>query len=586
MPPRPAEPGASISDSYESEPGKFAFRVGSIFHAALDAVVVMDAAGKVVEWNPAAEQVFGYSRDEAVGREVAELIIPGPLRDAHRNALGRYLETGEMTILERRLELSGIRQDGSEFPIELTVTRLAGSEPPVFAGFIRDLHERSLARRENIRLQQRMAFLAQAGLVLDSSLEFEETLHQLAELTVPELADIAVVDLLEGAHSIRTAVAAAADPADARALEAMRREHPLSLDGNHPVAEVLRSARASLLGVMSHEFQREIAEGPEHFALMRTLGYHSAIVVPLIARQRALGTLSLLRLEGSDPYEERDLVLAEELGRRAALAVDNARLFEATSDLARTLQQSLLPRQLPEIPGVRITGRYRAAAQGQEVGGDFYDLFTIEDGCWGVAIGDVCGKGPEAAALTSLARYTIRALAGRDPAAVLGLLNQSVMREAPVPADRLVTVLFAVAERSGDHLLVRFAAAGHPPPLALRADGTVERLSVSGPLVGLVTRPEYETDSVALAAGDAVLLYTDGLTDARAPERILDEHQLGELLERAGERRGEELTRFLEAEVTCGQDPRDDIAMLVIERVAPDAAGAVIAASLIDVAQA
>jgi serine phosphatase RsbU (regulator of sigma subunit) len=381
-------------------------------------------------------------------------------------------------------------------------------------------------------------------------------------------------------------VAAAADPADARALEAMRREHPLSLDGNHPVAEVLRSARASLLGVMSHEFQREIAEGPEHFALMRTLGYHSAIVVPLIARQRALGTLSLLRLEGSDPYEERDLVLAEELGRRAALAVDNARLFEATSDLARTLQQSLLPRQLPEIPGVRITGRYRAAAQGQEVGGDFYDLFTIEDGCWGVAIGDVCGKGPEAAALTSLARYTIRALAGRDPAAVLGLLNQSVMREAPVPADRLVTVLFAVAERSGDHLLVRFAAAGHPPPLALRADGTVERLSVSGPLVGLVTRPEYETDSVALAAGDAVLLYTDGLTDARAPERILDEHQLGELLERAGERRGEELTRFLEAEVTCGQDPRDDIAMLVIERVAPDAAGAVIAASLIDVAQA
>jgi serine phosphatase RsbU (regulator of sigma subunit) len=337
---------------------------------------------------------------------------------------------------------------------------------------------------------------------------------------------------------------------------------------------------------MSHEFQREIAEGPEHFALMRTLGYHSAIVVPLIARQRALGTLSLLRLEGSDPYEERDLVLAEELGRRAALAVDNARLFEATSDLARTLQQSLLPRQLPEIPGVRITGRYRAAAQGQEVGGDFYDLFTIEDGCWGVAIGDVCGKGPEAAALTSLARYTIRALAGRDPAAVLGLLNQSVMREAPVPADRLVTVLFAVAERSGDHLLVRFAAAGHPPPLALRADGTVERLSVSGPLVGLVTTPEYETVSVALAAGDAVLLYTDGLTDARAPERILDEHQLGELLERAGERRGEELTRFLEAEVTCGQDPRDDIAMLVIERVAPDAAGAVIAASLIDVAQA
>jgi serine phosphatase RsbU (regulator of sigma subunit) len=340
--------------------------------------------------------------------------------------------------------------------------------------------------------------------------------------------------------------------------------------------------------LMSPDFQREIAEGPEHFELMRTLGYQSAIVVPLVARRRVLGTLSLLRLEGSERYEEQDLVLAEELARRAALAVDNARLFEMTSDLARTLQQSLLPRRLPEIPGVRIAGRYRAAAQGQEVGGDFYDLFTIEDDCWGVAIGDVCGKGPEAAALTSHARYTIRALARRNPAAVLRLLNQSVMRDSPLLAEQLVTVLFAVAELSGDDLVVRFAAAGHPPPLVLRADGTVQRLSVSGPLVGLTRTPEYQTDDVALAAGDAVLLYTDGLTDARAPTRILDERQLAELLERAGGLRGEELTRFLEAEVTGGEDPRDDIAMLVIERLeaalSTDAAAAR-AVSLVDVAQ-
>ncbi len=446
------------------------------------------------------------------------------------------------------------------------MTRLPGATAPLFAGFVRDLQERSRARRENLRLQQRMAFLAQAGLVLDSSLEFDETLHQLAEMTVPELAQIAVVDLLEDGGVIKTAVAAASDSEQARAVEEMRREHPLRLDGSHPVARVLRSGRSTVETEMSPDFQRDIAEGPEHFQLMRRLRYRSAIVVPLVARQRVLGTLSLLRLENADPYEESDLLLAEELARRAALAVDNARLFEATRDLARTLQRSLLPHELPAIPGVRISGRYRAAAQGQEVGGDFYDVFTIREGRWGVAIGDVCGKGPEAASLTSLVRYTLRALAEPDAAAVLRRLNQRVMREPPSLPEQLVTVLFAVAWQSGDDLIAQFGTAGHPPPLLIRGDGTVERPAISGPLIGLTQSPEYQSAEVKLSPGDAVLLYTDGLTDARAPMSILDEEDLIELLRRDGGRRGDALTEFLEREVTGDEDPRDDIAMLVIER--------------------
>jgi PAS domain S-box-containing protein len=536
-----------------------------VFRGAPDAVIVMGADGRVRDINPAAEQLFGYSLDEALGQEVAELVIPGPLRDTHRNALGRYLATGEATILDRRIEVSALRRDGSEFPIELAVTRLPGSEEPLFAAYMRDLGERRAVARENLRLQQRMAFLAQAGLVLDSSLEFEQTLHRLAELTVPELAQIAVVDLLEDAGVIKTAVAAALDPAQARAIEEMRREHPLELTGQHPVAEVLRSGRASLLPSMSSAFQRQIAEGPEHFELMRLLRYQSAIVVPLVARQRVLGTLSLLRLEDRDPFTDSELVLAEELGRRAALAVDNSRLFEATRDLARTLQQSLLPRAFPEIPGVRITGRYRAAAQGQEVGGDFYDVFTIGDGQWGIAIGDVTGKGPEAAALTSLARYTLRAMAGPDPAAVLRQLNDTVMRDPPLLPDQLVTVLFAVAVVRGAELVLDLATAGHPSPFVLRGDGSVEPVLASGPLVGLSLAPEYRPAHLTLAPGDALLLYTDGLTDARAPAQILDERRLIELLERAGGLRAEALTQYLERDVTGGQDPRDDIAMLVIE---------------------
>jgi PAS domain S-box-containing protein len=529
-------------------------------------VIIMGADGMVRDWNPAAEQLFGYSRQEAIGREVADLIIPGTIRSAHRHALARYLETGETTILDRRVELSALHRDGSQLPVELSVTRLPGSGAPLFAAFIRDLQERSRTRQENLRLQGRMTFLAQAGLVLDSSLEFDETLHQLVEMTVPGLAQIAVIDLLEEGGVIKSAVAAAVDPAQARAVETMRQEHPLGLDGSHPVASVLRSGRAILEAEMPPAFQREIAEGPEHFELMRRLGYHSAIVVPLVARQRALGALSLLRLEGSDPYDEDDLVLAEELARRAALAVDNARLFEATRHLARTLQRSLLPHELPPIPGVRVSGRYRAAAQGQEVGGDFYDVFTISQGRWGVAIGDVCGKGPEAASLTSFVRYTLRALAEPDATDALRRLNERVMRDPPSLPEELVTVLFAAAWLSGDDLLMQLATAGHPPPLLLRKDGSVERPEISGPLIGLTRSPQYHAAQVRLRPSDALVLYTDGLTDARAPARILDETDLTELLRRSDGRRGDELTEFLEREVTGGGDPRDDIAMLVLER--------------------
>ena len=565
-----ARGGATISSSLDSESERtgHGFPVGSVFRAAPDAVIVMDAEGLVQDWNPAAEQVFGHRWEDAVGNEVAELVIPGPLRDAHRNALRRYLETGEPSILDQRLELSALRSDGSEFPIELTISRLPSADRPLFVAFIRELRERSRTDDKNARLQQRMAFLAQAWFELDSTIELDETLHRLAELVVPELAEIAVVDLLEDGGAIRTAVAAAANPEDARALEAMRREHPLSIDGPHPVADVIRTGHWSLQASMSTDFQRRIAEGSEHYELMRRLRYHSAVVVPLVARRRVLGTLSLLRTEGSQPYEESDAVLAGELARRAALTVDNSRMFAATRDLARTLQDSLLPRELPAIAGTRITGRYRAAAQGQEVGGDFYDVFAIDDGHWGIAVGDVCGKGPDAAALTAFARHTLRALAAHDPALVLGQLNEVALRDPPMLPEQLVTVLFAVASVRPDGLAIDVAAAGHPPPLVRRADGRVQRLGVGGPLIGLTDRPEYEREQVVLDPGDTLLLYTDGLTDAHAPDEVLDERDLVEFLRRGDGLEGNRLAEFLELSATRGEDPRDDIALLLIERLA------------------
>lgn len=546
--------------------------MGGVFRAALDAVVVIDAEGRVRDWNPAAERLLGYTREEAAGGELAALIIPGPLRDAHRNGLARYLETGESTILDRRVELSALHKDGSEIAIELTVTQVPEIEPVLFAGFVRPTSERQRTERENARLHHRMAFLAQAWIALDGSVDYRETLERLAALVVPELAQLAVVDLADEESQLRTAVAAAEDPARARALEAMRRAHPLRLTSAHPVAQVLRTRQALLLPEMTYEFLREIAEGSEHLGLMQQLRYHSAIVVPLIARRSAIGTLSLLRMDGAPAYNRDDLVLTEELARRAALTVDNARLLGATRRLARTLQDSLLPRALPDVPGVALTARYRAAHQGQDVGGDFYDAFAIDKRRWGVAIGDVCGKGPEAAALTSLARYTIRALAGADPAVVLQRLNAAVVRDHDLIQDRFLTALFAVL-MIGDRpippteseLEVELAIAGHPAPLVRRRDGTVETIDASGPLIGVMADVEYRAARIAISPGDCLVLYTDGLTDARAPNQVLTESELAALLARTSGMSGEQLTDFMEHAVTAGEEPRDDIAMLLIE---------------------
>jgi PAS domain S-box-containing protein len=539
-----------------------------VFSAALDAVIVIDSDGLVRDWNPAAEDVFGYSWNEAMERELAELIIPPTYRAAHRAAFARYLETREATILDRRLELSALRQDGSEFPVELTVTRVPDVEPPLFAGFVRDLSERLSGEHENERLQQRLAFLAHAGLMMDVSLDLEETLRRLVGLTVPEFAELAVIDLIGDDGSIRGAVAAAGEESAREALEQVRREHPIDAQGPHPVAQVLRSGNAMLLEEMSPDVLREFAQSDEHYELMMQLNYRSAIVVPLTTRSRLLGALSLLRMRDDTPYDRNDLLLAETLGRRAALTLENARLYASTRHIARTLQQSLLPRAMPEIPAVRLAARYRAAAEGQDVGGDFYDAFPVAEGRWGLAIGDVCGKGPEAAALTALARYTIRAVADRGPAQVLKLLNDAVLREQGSD-ERFLTALFAELTREGDELVLEMAVGGHPPPLVVRAGGPVERIAARGPLIGVIPDVTYQPVRIRLAVGDKLMLYTDGLTDARAPDVVLSEDHLADMLAEARALEGQELAQFLESRATAGGAARDDIAIVVLEAVGP-----------------
>ncbi|BBL79171.1 hypothetical protein RxyAA322_10250 [Rubrobacter xylanophilus] len=245
------------------------------------------------------------------------------------------------------------------------------------------------------------------------------------------------------------------------------------------------------------------------------------------------------------------------------------RLYREKHRIARVLQEALLPPRLPEVPGIEVGGRYLAAAEGMEVGGDFYDVFAIENDGWALAIGDVTGKGPEAASLTSLARYTIRTAAMRvkRPRRVLAFLNREILRQTE--GDRFFTVVYCELEpyRAGEGAVeIRVGCAGHPPPLVLRGDGEVETLPATGMILGAVEEPEVATWSGRLAAGEAMVLYTDGVTEARGPEgELFGEERLRRLVSGAVGMAADEVAHRIERAVLEFQqgEVRDDVAVLV-----------------------
>jgi serine phosphatase RsbU (regulator of sigma subunit) len=240
--------------------------------------------------------------------------------------------------------------------------------------------------------------------------------------------------------------------------------------------------------------------------------------------------------------------------------------------VARTLQDSLLPPALPVIPGVESAARFRPAQRGQLVGGDFYDLFQSAGGSWEIVVGDVCGKGPEAAAATALARYTLRAvaIAERSPSQILAMLNDAVLRQTP--AADFCTAAYARLDRHGNGATLTVSAGGHPLPLLLRADGTVESVGRPGMLLGLEPDAMLTDHTLEFHPGDALMLYTDGVTDAYAPDRILDDHDLASLLASCAGRSASEIVDQIQhaALDDDGRQPRDDVALVVV-RVTPQA---------------
>jgi serine phosphatase RsbU (regulator of sigma subunit) len=301
--------------------------------------------------------------------------------------------------------------------------------------------------------------------------------------------------------------------------------------------------------------------------LILATGARASIVVPLRARGSVRGALAL----GFATLERRDaeelVALFEELGRRAGVALDAARLHDERTAVAHTLQRMLLPPVLPEVPGMDIAARYRAAGAGDDVGGDFYDCFPTAPNEWAAVIGDVSGRGAEAAALTALARHTIRAAVVHDPQpeAVLRALNDAILRHET--DYRFCTVLYVRLVPADGGIDACIATGGHPLPLLVRACGTVEAVGRPGTLLGVVGDPENGETTVRRAPGDALVLFTDGVIEASPHDGSLAPERLADYLAGCAGRDAGRIAAGVEGRVLEHHQgrPRDDVAVVVLK---------------------
>ncbi len=517
--------GSQVGQYIERRRADEAMRVSEavkdgIVRTALDAIVGMDADGCVLEWNPAAEQTFGFARDEAVGRSMADLIVPPALREPHRRGLAHHLATGETRLINRRIEITAVRRDGTEFPVELSITRQDLSGQPRFIGYLRDLTGLKDMESELRRSRDELAAILEA--VTDSVTARGPD----GELIYANPAALAAA----GMSSIEELQAAP--------LEELLTDLEVIDEDGVP----LPPGQSPYLRVLAGDDEAQIVVGYRHRDKGETW---------MSARSRAIrddsGRLLMV------------LTVAEDITARK-------REEHNLRNVADTLQAAVLPEDLPVIPGVEMSVAFTPrGGEYHDVGGDYYDAFGLDDECWLVTVGDVCGKGAEAAAVTSLCRYSIRALSLRhgDPAGLLGELNEVLLRHC---ADgRFATAALARLRPHPDTVALSLALGGHPCPLLLSADGRIESVGATGTLLGVVDdRVVAQNTDVTLGRGDALVFYTDGVPEARdSDDRLFD---LPSYLAGCRGWNAEQIACGVQEAAIAhqGGKPYDDVALLVL----------------------
>ena len=361
-------------------------------------------------------------------------------------------------------------------------------------------------------IAERQSFLAEAGELLAQSLDPDATLQQLASLAVRHIADWCAVDVIEENGSLRSVAVAHVDEAQVQLARELRERYPVDPRSDTGVPNVIRTGTAELYTEIPDELLVASAKDQEHERLLRELGLKSGMVVPLRARGRVSGAISFVASDPERRYGEDDLAFAEDLARRAALAVDNARLFTRERHAAVALQRSLLPDQLPRVNGgIEFDARYHPAAL--EVGGDWYEMVAIDDGTVAVTIGDVAGRGIAAASIMGRIRPALRAyvLDGHNPGEAVMRLDRLMKEQAP-------PVMATVFHLSYDPQTTRasYVRAGHPPALMRLPNGAVVELAgVGPPPLGILEGGDFVEHVVDIPPGSLLLLYTDGLIERR-----------------------------------------------------------------------
>ena len=545
------------------------------------------ATGAMV-WSDAMKRLFGVDPQTFAGTFAAFLSLVHPDDRAGVERRMHQALAGGGYEAEYRILLG----DGQE---RWTVARgepLRSEAGPVagMIGINLDITERKAAEQERVELltrersaradaeqaRERLSFLASATNALAGSLDEQTTLATLTRLAVPVFADACLVDLLGDDGQLRNVASAHHDPRKQEVLRRLREEVAVARSSGDPRWAVVRGGGSHVVAEVTDDMVRDVAISEQHLDLLEQARGASAVIVALPARGRVVGALTFLRDAHRPTFQPDDVALAEELGRRAALAIDNARLYEETRRtgqrfrrMAETLQSSLLPPLLPAIEGLDLAAKYLPAAEGVAVGGDFYDVFQLGQDRWGVVIGDVQGKGTEAATLTGLARHTVRTAAIReDPVQTLETLNEVIVRDAAGKEDggRFCTILHGLLEPSTAGATLTLVSGGHPPALVRRADGTVERAGGGGSLIGLFGDIDVHRETVTLRPGDAIVLYTDGVVETRHGPDEFGEGRLVDVLRLAGDVDAATLVTEVRRAVVAFSEGRmrDDIALLVV----------------------
>jgi PAS domain S-box-containing protein len=481
----------------------------AILDSLAEAVTIRDPNHNIVYANRAALAQMGFSSvEEMQARGLNSIIGDYILQDEHGNELAmedipsvRQLAgaPAEPLLMRTVHRVSGeVRWD----LLKATLLRDDRGEPVAAVTIIEDVTAEKTA-------ELRERFMATATETLMSSIDYQETLRNVAWLAVPEIADWCAVDLVDESGMREQVVVAHRDPAKIALAERLRAYDPDPPDPNVGVGHVIRTGVAELYREIQDEALTAAAADEEHLSLLRALGMRSVLVVPLRARGRTLGVMTLVTTESLRRFDESDKEFAEQLAARAAIAVDNARLATERREIAETLQRSLLPDAVPWIPGWDVATMYRPASASDEVevGGDFYDFFETPAG-WIVVLGDVTGRGVEAAAMTSLVRHGARFLVKheQDPTAILARLDQALREQSGLS---LCSALCVRLERDR----VTMSSAGHPSPLIVRDDGRVREIGGSGPLLGGWEESSWGQKAVFVREDETLLMYTDGVTD-------------------------------------------------------------------------